>query len=264
MSYFIEASGSNPEGFVSVCKNRANESDRQTRNRPTHDQEVKIEGPYDHSTEEFKDFLNNILKEGHLLPWLCTNELRDYVRVEGGLVSKLDDRFMLYRSGVEKKDKDKCFQVLAFLLLKVIETDTRAYVNTELVCRGQVPSEAKIPNTRGRALHDRLQEDMLRHADEKRIKTVVFSLDSVESAMATYKKWGYSEVIVSSLLTLKMNKENGAIPMVKIFVKEEKKWRNIEPAKYYFICDYDEIDFKNSVYPIKQIVDKSTYAKKKI
>lgn len=237
-----------------------------TRNRNTHDQTVEIQGPYARNTDEFEDFLKNILKLGGVLPWLCTDELRKYTRYKGGLISKIDDRFKLYRSGVKRTDG--CFQVLAFLLFKV-ETDESdknnvLYVNSELVCRGIPAADAKLPETRGQALHDRFQKDMLIYANKEKIEKVIFSLDSVESAMKTYQRWGYSNVLYKknnkrkksyeTYETLEVNTENGAIPMVKIFVKGS----NINPEDYSFICNMDKVDFKKSIYPIETIVNKKT------
>lgn len=254
MSYdiYIEGGPAPPtESSVGLCA-EARYPKRSFRRSPKYGKEVTLGGPFDGNTTEFKDFEEKVLKtdSNASLEWMCSDTLKKYVRNEGGLLKKINekrDSFGLYRATIPAtmSGKDACGQVLAFILYRDTTVRKTRFVHVDLICRGDRVEDERTKHAfvPGKVLHQYM-EDAVVDSTPSSIDRVQFSLDSVPGAIETYEKWGYSTIVYKNNRTVN-NEVLNAKPMVKVFERSQ----NVSNGSGTFV----PFDGKTHAFKLKRI-----------
>lgn len=235
---------------------------RRLRNSPEYGNEVVLGGPFDGNADEFKDFEDKLIKDttNGAMTWMCGDTLKEYAKHTEGLFGKINkkrDRFGLYRATISATQSGTtCDQVIAFILYRDTTIDKTRFVHVDLICRGdRVDDEStKRAFVPGSALHQYMQDTVVvESTSTDGVDRVQFSLDSVETAIPIYEKWGYSTLRFNRKEGRVENKTLNATPMVKVFEREdgaESRFVLVDRATRAFKLSMTEkrVNFVDSVY----------------
>ena len=222
-----------------------------------HANDIQLRGPYGSTSEEYKDFVDTVIKTDNLnndkitLPFMCSKVLSDYARSDDSSIQKMVDpppdqgySFGIYEATVPATTNGfRCLQPIGCIIFRELHPPslgefgdaTTLYVHIELICRAKAVDMAdgqKIQIS-GKQMWEGMQKGVLgdvsgwiksvtgikRKGDINRIQ---FSLDSIQDAIKAYEKWGFTSLRgINPTTPLLEHPVNKAFPMVKIFNKSK-------------------------------------------
>jgi len=245
--------------------------DRETRNTiTTYDGEMTPKGPFDGNAVEFKEFEEKVLKKNSgSLNWMCEdNALVRYVR--NNILLKIEDNrndFGVCLATIpatkttknpDAEEVDTCDQPLAFILYRDTMVGDTRFVHVDLVCRGRNGKDSSA-FVSGRTLYQ-YAEDAIVESTSDGVARVQFSLDSIDTAIQIYKKWGYSTINYANDYDNRVyNEMTEAMPMVKVLERTvDEKMRAfmikgfvfipVDGGTHAFRVNREKVDFGNSNY----------------